>query len=121
MACAETLEQLVKKEEGVELGVCNLTPKPDLAGIETYVVIPARFANLGIWVTRSILLVGVDEGKNVAGTLELKALNDIPPREVVSVSCNKSVMTIRMSNRMKQPTLSYMWNGKELKRPGGKK
>ena len=117
---AETLAELVKKEQGFEFGVCNLTPRPNMAGKEIYLVVPARFANPGIWVTRSILLVGVDESKNVVALMEAKTLHDVPPREVVSVSCNKNVMTVRMSNRMSPSTLSYVWNGRELKRPGAK-
>jgi hypothetical protein len=115
-ANAETLAELVKREEGLELGLCVLTPKPDVAGTQTYVVIPARFANPGIWVTRSILFVGVDDGNNVVGITEARALHDIPPREVVSVSCNRNALTIRMSSRMSPATLSYVWDGKQLKR-----
>lgn len=120
-ARSETLAELVKKEEGIEFGVCNLLPKPDTMGKDIYLVVPARFPNPGIWVTRSILLVGVDDGRNVVATTEVKTLDDIPPREVVSVSCNKNVMTIRMSNRMSPSTRSYVWNGTELKRPAKRK
>ena len=69
-ARSETLAELVKKEEGVELGVCNLTPRPNVAGRDVYVVVPARFANPGIWVTRTLLFVGVDEAKTVTGVAE---------------------------------------------------
>jgi hypothetical protein len=51
---------------------------------------------------------------------EAKSLHDIPPREVVSISCNRNAITIRMSKRMSPSTLSYVWNGKELKRPGAR-
>jgi hypothetical protein len=120
-ARTETLAELVKKEEGIEFGVCNLLPRPTTTGKEIYLVVPARFPSPGIWVTRSILLVGVDEGRNVVAMTEVKTLDDVPPREVVSVSCNKNAITIRMSNRMKPSTLSYVWNGNELKRPAKRK
>ena len=117
---AETLAELVKKEEGVEFGLCNLTPPPSSAGKEIYAVIPARFANPGLWVTRSILFVAVDEANNVVAVTEAKSLHDIPPREVVSISCNRNAITIRMSKRMSPSTLSYVWNGKVLTRPGAR-
>jgi hypothetical protein len=111
-ARAETLAELVKKEEGVAFGVCALAPRLDVAGKEIHVVVPARFAEPGIWVTRSILFVGVDDGKSVQGVAEAKALDDIPPREVISVACNKNTLTIRMPVK----TLSYTWNGKEFRK-----
>jgi hypothetical protein len=120
-AHAETLADLVKTEEGVEFGVCDLTPRPSVAGKEIYVVVPARFDSPGIWVTRSLLFVGVDERKNVVAVAEAKTLHDISPREVISVSCSKNRIHIRMSNRMSPSTLSYVWNGRELKRLGGRK
>lgn len=118
---AETLADLVRKEEGVELGVCNLTPRPNVGGKEVYVVVPARFPNAGHWVTRTLLFVGVDEGKNVSGMAEANTLHDVGPREVISVTCNKNMVTVKMTNRMSPATLSYIWDGKDLKRRGGKK
>src|ERR1044071_7198789 len=85
VARAETLDEFVKREEGVAFGACALTPKPALPG-EVHVVIPARFETPGIWVTRTILLVGVDAAKSVAGTLELNVKDDIPPRQVIRVT-----------------------------------
>jgi hypothetical protein len=120
-AAAGTLEELVKEEEGIELGVCNLTPRPNVAGKEIHVVIPARFPSPGIWITRSVLFVGVDESKTVMGVAEAKALHDLSPREVISVSCNRNRITIRQSNRMAPATVSYVWTGKELKRAGAGK
>ena len=117
-ARAETLSELVKKEEGVEFDGCDLTPRPNVAGKDIYVVIPARFADPAVWATRSILFVGVDEAKNIQGMLEVKAPDDVPPREVISVICEKNEMTITISFK----TLFYIWDGKELKRRrGGKK
>lgn len=116
-AGAETLAELVKKEEGVEFGVCTLTPPPAGAGKEIYAVIPARFPNPGLWVTRSLLFVAVDESKNVVAVTEARMLHDVPPREVVSISCNRNAVTIRLSSRMSPRAMSYIWNGKELKRP----
>jgi hypothetical protein len=115
-ARSETLAELVKKEEGVELGVCNLTPRPKVDGKDVYVVVPARFDNPGIWVTRTLLFVGVDDAKNVAGIAEAKALHDVAPREVISVVCNKSTVTVRMTDRMKPKTLTYAWDGKQLRK-----
>jgi hypothetical protein len=120
-ARSETLADLVKKEEGVEFGVCNLTPRPNVGGKEVYVVVPARFPSPGIWLTRTLLFVGVDEGKNVSGVAEAKTLDDVGPREVISVTCNKNTVTVKMSNRMSPATLSYMWNGKDLSRKSRKK
>jgi hypothetical protein len=115
-ARAETLAELVKKEEGVELGVCVLTPRPNVAGKQVYVVVPARFETPGIWLTRSLLFVGVDDAGNVQGVVEAKTLHDVAPREVISVGCDKNRVTVRMTDRMKPKTLSYVWSGKELRR-----
>jgi hypothetical protein len=120
-AGAETLSELVKKEEGVEFGVCNLTPRPKVDGKDVYVVVPARFDNPGIWVTRTLLFVGVDDAKNVAGIAEAKTLHDVAPREVISVVCNKSAVTVRMTDRMKPKTLTYAWDGKQLRKGVGNK
>jgi hypothetical protein len=115
-ARAETLAELVKKEEGVEFGVCVLMPRPNVAGKQVYVVVPARFETPGLWVTRSLLFVGVDDAGNVQGVAEAKTLHDVAPREVISIACNKNRVTIRMTDRMKPKTLSYLWSGKELRR-----
>jgi hypothetical protein len=115
-AGAETLSELVKKEEGVEFGVCSLTPRPKVDGKDVYVVVPARFDNRGGWVTRTLLFVGVDDAKNVAGIAEAKTLHDVAPREVISVTCNKSTVTVRMTDRMKPKTLTYAWDGKQLRK-----
>ena len=120
-ARAETLAELVKKEEGVEFGVCNLTPRPNVAGKDVYVVVPARFANPGIWVTRTLLFVGVDDAKSVSGVAEATTLDDVAPREVISVVCSKSMVTVRMTDRMKPKTLAYTWDGKQLRKRAGKK
>ena len=71
-ARAETLSELVKKEEGFEFGPCPITPRPNVTGKDIYVVTPARFADPAVWVARSILFVGVDEAKNVQGMLEVR-------------------------------------------------
>ena len=115
-ARSETLAELVKKEEGVEFGVCNLTPRPNVAGKDVYAVVPARFANPGIWVTRTLLFVGVDDAKTVTGIAEATTLHDVAPREVISVVCSKSTVTVRMTDRMKPKTLTYAWDGKGLRR-----
>lgn len=111
-ADCETLAELVKKEEGVEFDACALAPKPGVAGKDVYAVVPARFSQPGIWVTRMLLLVGVDEAKNVQGVLELALRDDVPPREVVSVTCRGSTLTIRLPRK----SLIYTWTGKELRR-----
>jgi hypothetical protein len=110
-AHAETLADLVKKEEGVDLGLCALTPKPKLAGGTVHAVIPARFATPGIWVTRTLLLVGVDAQKNVQGTLELTLADDVPPREA-GVTCGKDRVTIKTAGK----TLTYRWTGSALRK-----
>jgi hypothetical protein len=116
-ARAETLSELVKKEEGVEMGECALTPRPNVTGKEVYIVFPARFADPAVWVTRTILFVGVDEGKNVQGILEVTTPDDVPPREVISAFCQKNALAIEISFMR----LSYIWDGKELKRRRGRK
>lgn len=114
-AHAESLDALVKREEGIAFGVCALTPKPALHS-EVHAVIPARFDTPGIWVTRTMLLVGVDEAKTVQGTLELKLVDDVPPREVVSVVCKANRLAIRLRGK----TLSYTFDGKALRKAGGR-
>jgi len=116
-ARAETLSELVKKEEGVEFDGCALTPRPNVTGKDIYVVIPARFPNPAVWATRTILFVGVDEARNVQGMVEVKAPDDVPPREVISVVCDKNAMTITIEFK----TLFYTWDGKELKKRRGRK
>jgi hypothetical protein len=111
-ARSETLTELVAREEGVAFGVCALVPRPAVTGKDVHVVVPARFAQPGVWVTRTILFVGVDDGKTVAGVVEARTLDDVPPREVISVRCNKSALTIRITGK----TLSYIWTGKALRR-----
>ena len=110
-AHAETLADLVRTEEGVDLGPCVLAPKPKLAGEAVHAVIPARFATPGIWVTRTLLLVGVDAQKNVQGTLELTLADDVPPRGT-NVACAKDRMTIRVG----KTTLTYRWTGSALRK-----
>jgi hypothetical protein len=112
VARGETLAELVKKEEGIEFGPCALAPKPKLAGEAVHAVIPARFETPGIWVTRTLLLVGVDAQANVLGTLELKLADDVPPREVVKVTCAKDRLTIRLPRK----NLSYAWTGTALRK-----
>jgi hypothetical protein len=111
VAHGETLAELVKKEEGVDFGPCALSPKPKLAGEAMHAVIPARFDKPGIWVTRTLLLVGVDAGKNVQGTLELKLADDVSPRES-NVVCKKDHVTIRAFGK----SFSYRWTGTALRR-----
>jgi hypothetical protein len=110
-ARAETLSELVKKEEGFEFGPCPITPRPNVTGKDIYVVVPARFPDPAFWATNTILFVGVNEAKNVQGMLEVKVSEDVPPREVISVICEKNEMTITISFM----TLYYTWDGKELK------
>lgn len=116
----ESLSDLVKKEEGVEFGVCNLTPRPNVGGKDVYVVVPARFPNPGIWITRTLLFVGVDDGKSVTGVAEATTLHDVAPREVISVVCSKSTVMVRMTDGMKPKTLTYAWDGKGLRKAGRK-
>jgi hypothetical protein len=113
-ARAETLSELVKKEEGVEFDGCTLTPRPNVTGKDIHVVIPARFPDPAVWATRTLLFVGVDEAKNVQGMLEVRTPDDVPPREVISVVCEKNEMTITIEFK----TLFYIWDGKELRRRG---
>ncbi len=112
VARAESLTELVRKEEGVDFGPCVLSPKPKLGGEVVHAVIPARFDTPGIWVTRTLLLVGVDAQKNTQATLELKLADDVPPRQVVSVTCAKD----RLSIKLPRKTLAYRWTGTVLRK-----
>ena len=114
---AKTLSELVKKEEGVEFDRCMLTPRPNVTGKDIHVVIPARFPDPAVWATRTLLFVGVDEARNVQGMLEVRTPDDVPPREVISVVCEKNEMTITIEFK----TLFYIWDGKELRRSRRKK
>ena len=111
VAHGESLADLVKKEEGVDLGICALTPKPKLAGEAVHAVIPARFATPGVWVTRMLLLVGVDAQHTVQGVLELTLADDVPPREA-GIACAKDRLTIRLRGK----TLRYRWTGSALRK-----
>jgi hypothetical protein len=111
VAHAETLAELVKKEEGVDFGPCVLSPRPKLAGDAVHAVIPARFDKPGIWVTRTLLLVGVDAQTNVQGTLELKLADDVGPREA-NVTCKNDRVTIRTFGK----SLAYRWTGTALRK-----
>ena len=88
-----------------------LTPKPKLAGETVHAVIPARFAMPGLWVTRTLLLVGVDAQKSVHGMLELTLADDVPPRRA-GITCAKDRVTIRTGAK----ALTYQWDGKALRK-----
>ena len=115
-ARAETLGELVTREEDVDFGPCALDPRPDVPGGAIHAVIPARFKRSGIWVTRTLLLVGIDEGGAVTGQAERKLAADAPPREVPSVRCAGNRLTIRLRAPAFGEMLAYVWTGKELKR-----
>ena len=115
-SCAETLGELVTREEGVDFGPCALDPRPDVPGGAIHAVIPARFERPGTWVTRTLPLVGIDEGGAVRGQAELRLAAGVPPREVLSVRCAGNRLTIRLSARAPGETFAYVWTGKELKR-----
>ena len=65
VAWSETIAELVSREDGVDFGRCELTPRPHLRGAVVHAVIPAWFEKPGIWATRSLLLVGVDDSGTV--------------------------------------------------------
>ncbi len=108
-ACAETLGELVAREDGVALGRCDLDPPPGLPGDAVHAVVPARFDTPGIWSTRSLLLVGVDAG-GVRGQRELRLAKAVPPREVIGVVCRGDRVTIRTN----AGTWHYRWTGDVL-------
>ena len=113
-AYAETLADLVSREEGVEFGPCALAPRPHVKGAAVHAVIPARFANPGIWITRTLLLVGVDGTGTVQDQMELRLMADVPPREVVSVRCSGNRLDIRLSPRASGKVLRHRWTGRRL-------
>ena len=52
VALSETIAELVSREDGVDFGRCELTPRPHLRGAVVHAVIPAWFEKPGIWSTR---------------------------------------------------------------------
>lgn len=117
---ALTLDEFIAKEEGVELGKCVLSPKPQISGVSIYVVIPARFENPNVWATHSVLFVGVDTEKVVQGHLEVKVPDEIYPRDVLAAECKSNNLTISISGTKNPKSLNYIWDGKALKRPSAK-
>lgn len=117
---ALTLDEFIAKEEGIELGKCVLSPKPQISGESIYVVIPARFENPNVWATHSVLLVGVDMEKVVQADLELKVPDEIYPRDVLAAECKSNNLTINISGAKNPKSLNYIWDGKALKRPSAK-
>jgi hypothetical protein len=113
-AHATTYEELVAKEEGVDFGECQLTPKPNLAGEKVMLMVPARFEDPAVWVTRSLLLVGINSDNSVQGQLELKMKEPVPPREVISIECKGSLVTISVSGKASPKVISYQWTGAQL-------
>ncbi|HEY8565654.1 MAG TPA: hypothetical protein VIL65_09155 [Beijerinckiaceae bacterium] len=114
-ASAETLTALVQREEGVDAGPCNLSPRPDLAGARVHAVVPARFDHPGIWSTRILLLVGVDGAGNVEAERALTLAAQVPPREIVSVTCKEGRVTIQQSGWAGGGRDVYAWTGRALK------
>lgn len=113
-AHATTYEELVAQEEGVDFGECQLTPKPNIAGEKVMLMVPARFEDPAFWVTRSLLLVGINSDKSVQGQLELKMTQPVSPREVISVECKGSRVTISVPGKASPKVLSYQWTGTQL-------
>jgi hypothetical protein len=109
---AETLEQLVEKESGVELGECILSPKPKLKGNRFVIVIPARFDEPSVWATHTLLLVGMSKENLVQDVLEFKVPDKIYPKEVVSAECKGNDLTVRVSG--KKSPIYYNWDGSRL-------
>jgi hypothetical protein len=114
VAWAETIAELVSREDGVDLGRCELTPHPHLRGAIVHAVIPARFETPGIFSTRSLLLVGIDGGGTVQQQLELRLGASVPPREVVSIKCSGSRLDVRLSPQASGRTLAHRWTGTQL-------
>ena len=112
---AETFAELTKREEGIALGRCELLPRPDLKGMAIHAVIPARFEVPGIWSTRRLLLVGIDEAGTVLGSKELQLGMKVPPREVLKVHCSENRLELRMSPQASRRTLVHRWDGRDLR------
>ena len=62
------------------------------------------------------LLVGIDSGKTVEGVIDLTVADDLPPREVISVTCKGNRLTIRLRGK----TLHYTFDGKALRKASGR-
>jgi hypothetical protein len=111
---AQTLDELVTKEEGTPFGECRLSPAPKMAGEKIVVVIPARFEDPSSWVTHSVLLVALNAENIVQGELEFKIPQGISPKEVISVECVGSEMKIKVPGPQKPRTQTYKWDGTTL-------
>lgn len=111
-ALAETLGELVAREQGVALGVCGLVPPEPLAGQAVHAVVPAQFETAGLWTTRTLLLVGVDANGVVQGQTALTLDEPIAPRAVVSLRCG----TDRIEVRLPDGTRTYERVGHRLQR-----
>jgi len=114
VAWSETIAELVSREDGVDLGRCELTPSPHLRGAVVHAVIPAWFEKPGIWSTRSLLLVGVDDSGTVQQQRKLRLGASVPPREVVSINCSGSRLDVRLSRQASGRTLAHRWTGTQL-------
>ena len=114
VAWSETIADLVSREDGVDFGRCELTPRPHLRGAVVHAVIPAWFEKPGIWSTRSLLLVGVDDSGTVQQQRKLRLGASVPPREVVSINCSGSRLDVRLSRQASGRTLAHRWTGTQL-------
>ena len=114
VAWSETIAELVSREDGVDFGRCELTPRPHLRGAVVHAVIPAWFEKPGIWSTRSLLLVGVDDSGTVQQQRKLRLGASVPPREVVSINCSGSRLDVRLSRQASGRTLAHRWTGTQL-------
>ena len=117
-ASAETLAALVSREQGVDFGPCVLAPPPDVKGEAVHAVIPARFEHPGIWITRTLLLVGVDGSGTVQGQMELRLAADVPPREVLRVRCSGDRLDVHLSRQASGKVLRHRWTGRRLMSAG---
>lgn len=111
-AQAETLTELLKKEETSIHEPCPLTKPKDASGERFEIVVPSRFPDPHHWVTKTLLLVGL-KGDQVVYVKELPVSDGIGPRAVLSIECKNNKVTIRQE---KTRTLIYKWDGKALKR-----
>jgi len=117
---ATTLDELVAKEEGVQFGACDLTPRPSLQGDRVVAVIPARFDDPVVWVTKDFWLIGV-RGEEVVDRIELKLSTAFSPREV-NLDCASDRVTVTELSRGTKPKRHvFLWDGGQLTALAAKK
>lgn len=118
---ASGLSDLAKKEEGVAFEVeCKLKGL-DLPGRLSAVVVTARFPDSVVWATDTLLLVSMNDKKDIVKTHELKIKPSkkwnalVFPKEVIGVTCKSERIEILEAKKKGKPNKKvFKWDGKNL-------